>query len=184
MGVSAGLYMYDVVVKSSRSLFHLLMSSCVLSGRLSMSSLMLCLGSTKDPLAFAALFLSPKQQRQKTDGIQQMQQHSNFACVCFRERTAVPFLKATELNQHLRTQLTNQRWKRVLGSRVKPSSHFHGLDDGSVTVLIRDYPRDIRPGSVDMTVMSRDQPSRSAVLVFPWRDFQHETLLLENTNRK
>jgi len=61
MGVSAGLYMYDVVVKSSRSLFHLLMSSCVLSGRLSMSSLMLCLGSTKDPLAFAALFLSPKQ---------------------------------------------------------------------------------------------------------------------------
>ena len=27
MGVGAGLYMYDVVVKSSRSLFHLLMSS-------------------------------------------------------------------------------------------------------------------------------------------------------------
>ena len=28
MGVGAGLYMYDVVVKRSRSLFHLLMSSC------------------------------------------------------------------------------------------------------------------------------------------------------------
>ena len=28
MGVGAGLYMYDVVVKSSRSLSHLLMSSC------------------------------------------------------------------------------------------------------------------------------------------------------------
>ena len=33
MGVGAGLYMYDVVVKSSRSLFHLLMSSCLLSSR-------------------------------------------------------------------------------------------------------------------------------------------------------
>jgi len=30
MGVGAGLYMYDVVVKSSRSLSHLLMSSCSL----------------------------------------------------------------------------------------------------------------------------------------------------------
>jgi len=29
MGVGAGLYMCDVVVKSSRSLSHLLMSSCV-----------------------------------------------------------------------------------------------------------------------------------------------------------
>jgi len=29
MGVGAGLYMYDVVVKSSRSLSHLLMSSCM-----------------------------------------------------------------------------------------------------------------------------------------------------------
>ena len=28
MGVGAGLYMYDVVVKSSRSLSHFLMSSC------------------------------------------------------------------------------------------------------------------------------------------------------------
>jgi len=28
MGVGAGLYMYVVVVKSSRSLAHLLMSSC------------------------------------------------------------------------------------------------------------------------------------------------------------
>jgi len=28
MGVVAGLYMYDVVVKSSRSVSHLLMSSC------------------------------------------------------------------------------------------------------------------------------------------------------------
>ena len=28
MGVGARLYMYDVVVKSSRSLSHLLMSSC------------------------------------------------------------------------------------------------------------------------------------------------------------
>jgi len=28
MGVGAALYMYDVVVKSSRSLSHLLMSSC------------------------------------------------------------------------------------------------------------------------------------------------------------
>jgi len=28
MGVGAGLYMYDVVVKSSRSLSHLLMRSC------------------------------------------------------------------------------------------------------------------------------------------------------------
>jgi len=30
MGVGAGLYMYDVVVKGSRSLSHLLMSSCCL----------------------------------------------------------------------------------------------------------------------------------------------------------
>ena len=30
MGVVAGLYVYDVVVKSSRSLSHLLMSSCSL----------------------------------------------------------------------------------------------------------------------------------------------------------
>jgi len=29
MGVGAGLYMYDVVVKSSRSLSHLLMSSLI-----------------------------------------------------------------------------------------------------------------------------------------------------------
>jgi len=36
MGVGAGLYMYDVVVKSSRSLSHLLMSSCftLLSNRI------------------------------------------------------------------------------------------------------------------------------------------------------
>ena len=31
MSVGAGLYMYDVVVKSSRSLSHLLMSSCVIN---------------------------------------------------------------------------------------------------------------------------------------------------------
>ena len=31
MGVGAGLYMCDVVVKSSRSLSHLLMSSCMSS---------------------------------------------------------------------------------------------------------------------------------------------------------
>ena len=30
MGVGAGLYMYDVVVKRSLSLSHLLMSSCLL----------------------------------------------------------------------------------------------------------------------------------------------------------
>jgi len=29
MGVGAGVYMYDVVVKSSRSLSHLLMSTCL-----------------------------------------------------------------------------------------------------------------------------------------------------------
>jgi len=29
MGVGSGLYMYDVVVKRSRSLSHLLMSSCI-----------------------------------------------------------------------------------------------------------------------------------------------------------
>ena len=29
MGVGSGLYMYDVVVKRSRSLSHLLMSSCL-----------------------------------------------------------------------------------------------------------------------------------------------------------
>ena len=32
MGVGAGLYMYDVVVKSSRSLSHVLMSSCKMWG--------------------------------------------------------------------------------------------------------------------------------------------------------
>jgi len=32
MGVGAGLYMYDVVVKSSRLLSHLVMSSCFLNG--------------------------------------------------------------------------------------------------------------------------------------------------------
>jgi len=29
MGVGADIYMYDVVVKSSRSLSHLLMSTCI-----------------------------------------------------------------------------------------------------------------------------------------------------------
>ena len=33
MGVGAGLYKYDVVIKSSRSLSHLLMSSCLLYWR-------------------------------------------------------------------------------------------------------------------------------------------------------
>jgi len=32
MGVGSGLYMYDVVVKSSRSLSHLLVSSCNYGG--------------------------------------------------------------------------------------------------------------------------------------------------------
>ena len=32
MGVGAGLYMYDVVVKNSRSLSHLLISSCFIFG--------------------------------------------------------------------------------------------------------------------------------------------------------
>jgi len=48
----------------------------------------------------------------------------------------------------------------------KPSSHFHGLDAGSVTVSIRDYPWDIRPGSVDMAVMFRDQQARFRRLNF------------------
>ena len=34
MGVGNGLYMYDVVVKSSRSLSHLLMSSCLSQPRI------------------------------------------------------------------------------------------------------------------------------------------------------
>ena len=51
-------------------------------------------------------------------------------------------------------------------SELKPMSHCHGLDAGSVTVLIRDYPWDIRPGSVDMTVMFRDQPLRFRRLGF------------------
>ena len=33
MGVGAGLCMYDVVVKSSRSLYHLLVSSCNFFGK-------------------------------------------------------------------------------------------------------------------------------------------------------
>jgi len=33
MGLGAGLYMCDVVVKSSRSLSHLLMSSCLIRSR-------------------------------------------------------------------------------------------------------------------------------------------------------
>jgi len=45
-------------------------------------------------------------------------------------------------------------------ARIDPSSHFHSLDAGNVTVLIWNYPWDIRPGSVDMTVMFLDQPSR------------------------
>jgi len=35
MGVGAGLYMYEVVVKSSLSLPHLLMSSCIKRGKVS-----------------------------------------------------------------------------------------------------------------------------------------------------
>jgi len=55
----------------------------------------------------------------------------------------------------------------VVGQRpLKPLSHCHGLDAGSVTVLIRDYPWDIRPGSVDMTVMFRGQPSHFRRLGF------------------
>jgi len=46
MGVGAGLYMYDVVVKGSRSLSHLLMSSCFIlgvnKGQLSNSSYISC----------------------------------------------------------------------------------------------------------------------------------------------
>jgi len=56
---------------------------------------------------------------------------------------------------------------------IKPSSHFHGLDTGIVTVLIRDYLWDIRPGSVDMTMMSRDQPSRFRRLGFSVVRFLH-----------
>jgi len=33
MGVGAGMYMYDVVVKSSRLLSHLLVSSCFFSAK-------------------------------------------------------------------------------------------------------------------------------------------------------
>jgi len=39
MGVGAGLYMCDVVVKSSRSLSHLLMSSCSIYVRAKLISL-------------------------------------------------------------------------------------------------------------------------------------------------
>jgi len=45
-----------------------------------------------------------------------------------------------------------------------PSSHFHGLDAGSVTVVIQDYPWDIRPGSIDMTVIFRDVPASTVAL--------------------
>jgi len=38
MGVGSGLYIYDVVVKRSRSLSHLLMSSCISSSRNRISS--------------------------------------------------------------------------------------------------------------------------------------------------
>jgi len=44
------------------------------------------------------------------------------------------------------------------------SSHFHGLDTGCVTVLIRDYQWDIRPGSVDMTVIFQDAPASTVTL--------------------
>jgi len=50
--------------------------------------------------------------------------------------------------------------------QLKPSLHFHGLDAGSVTVVIRDYPWAIRPGSVDVTVMFRDQLARFRHLDF------------------
>jgi len=40
MGVGAGLYMCDVVVKSSRSLSHLLMNSCLLYNRLVFSTIL------------------------------------------------------------------------------------------------------------------------------------------------
>jgi len=46
-----------------------------------------------------------------------------------------------------------------------PSSHFQGLDAGSVTVLVRDYPWDICPGSVDMTVIFRDVPASTVALL-------------------
>jgi len=49
---------------------------------------------------------------------------------------------------------------------LSSSSHFHDLDAGSVTVLISDYPWDIRPGSIDMTVMFRDQLARCRSLDF------------------
>lgn len=55
------------------------------------------------------------------------------------------------------------------GDGIMPSSHFHGLDAGSVTVLHWDYPWDIRHGFVDMTVIFRT----SAILIFPWSDFQN-----------
>jgi len=48
------------------------------------------------------------------------------------------------------------------------SSHFHGSNAKGVTVLIWDYPWDIRPGSV----MFRDLPSRFRRLDFSV-DFQH-----------
>ena len=42
MGVGAGLYMYVVIVKSSRSLSHLLMSSCCIDVGSVRSGLMIC----------------------------------------------------------------------------------------------------------------------------------------------
>jgi len=41
MGVGAGLYMCDVVVKSSRSLSHLLMSSCITSPPIGVQSIVM-----------------------------------------------------------------------------------------------------------------------------------------------
>jgi len=55
MGVGAGLYMYDVVVKSSRSLSHLLVSSCFnMEPRLKMIKL-IARAATKDLVIYGLL---------------------------------------------------------------------------------------------------------------------------------
>jgi len=54
---------------------------------------------------------------------------------------------------------------------IMPSSHFHGLDAGSVTVLIPDYQWDIRSWSVDMTVIFLDVPA-STVALLPFSFFR------------
>ena len=52
MGVGSGLYMYDVVVKRSRSLSHLLMISCLVLTTLLVAEFLVVTARVESPIGY------------------------------------------------------------------------------------------------------------------------------------